>query len=274
MSDPQRVAVFTIPVPPLVRRRACRGADRALRQGPARPGRRAHPAAQQSRGARGHRGVRPRQRQRPAAAAADPDRRSRARRADRRRARSDRRWRADAAGDRPARAAAARWRRSCRGEGSGGERCGSPPISRGRSTRCWSRRSTRAARARPSARRSDLARHWEKSLEQLRADLSSTGRSCSPSGARSTSPSGATACCAGSPNAGRTSRPPGFTVAAGITTAAPAVAALLRRVARMPERHGRPARPVARRHASPTRNGTRSARTSKGAARRPIRNSI
>ena len=39
--------------------------------------------------------------------------------------------------------------------------------------------------------------------------------------------------------------PPGFTVAAGITTAAPAVAALVARVARMPDGHGGAARPVA-----------------------------
>ena len=154
-----------------------------------------------------------------------------------------------------------------RGEGSAQRACAWPPILRGRSTRCWSRRSTRAGSRMRWPRRSDLAAHWEKSLDEAEADLRELAATASASKARSISPSDATGCSHRLADGGRTSRRAGFTVAAGITTAAPAVAALVARVARMPE--GMVVLPglVAARTSFPTRNGRRSARTRTGAAK-------
>ena len=142
--------------------------------------------AQQPRRARRHRGLRSRQRRRLAAAAADPGRRSRARRADRRGARADRRWRGDSAGDRSARPAvragrrvAQGWRRQRRGA------CGSRRTLPGPSMRFWSRRSSRARsherlRTRPISPRTGRCR-------SIGCGRSSTfGHSASPSLARST----------------------------------------------------------------------------------------
>ena len=152
-----------------------------------------HPAAQQPRRARGDRRVRAGERQRPAAAAADPGRRSRARRADRRRARPDRRAEPVPPAIDPDRAAAEAGLDRRAAEGSRGE-----PAARGRpraDARCAADRGDRAARLRDAVAETDeLARHWEKSLDEAAADLRALAADPRASGARSTSPSGATGC--------------------------------------------------------------------------------
>ena len=99
--------------------------------------------------------------------------------------------------------------------------------------RCWSRKSIRAAR-RSGRGNHDLARHWEKSLAEAAADLRAWPAILAERGAidlaeRRNRLLDALA------DRWKDEPPPGFTVAAGITTAAPAVAALVARVARMPE---------------------------------------
>ena len=81
----------------------------------------------------------------------------------------------------------------------------------------------------------ELARHWEKSLDRFRAVLDRWPAMLAERGRDRPRPIAATACFAGPPSDGRTHPPTGFTVAAGITTAAPAIAAVLARVARMPD---------------------------------------
>jgi len=84
------------------------------------------------------------------------------------------------------------------------------------------------------AETSDLARHWEKSLEKLQLiyenwpHLLEERRAIDLAERRNR-------LLHGLANRWEDKPPPGFTVAAGITTAAPAVAALAARVARMPE---------------------------------------
>ena len=81
---------------------------------------------------------------------------------------------------------------------------------------------------------SDLATHWEKSLQKLQVIYELWPQILSDLGAIDLAER-RNRLLNGLARRWRDEPPPGFTVAAGITTAAPAVAALVARVARMPE---------------------------------------
>ena len=80
----------------------------------------------------------------------------------------------------------------------------------------------------------ELARHWQLSLDRLRAILDRWPKQLAATGKIDLAERRNRLLRAMADRWGRTP-PDGFTIAAGITTAAPAVAALLRRVADMPE---------------------------------------
>jgi ATP-dependent helicase/nuclease subunit B len=84
------------------------------------------------------------------------------------------------------------------------------------------------------AETSDLARHWEKSLAKLQLIYENWPQILAAQGAIDLAERRNRLLCALAER-WKQAPPPGFTVAAGITTAAPAVAALVSRVARMPE---------------------------------------
>ena len=130
-----------------------------------------------------------------------------------------------------------------------------------------------AALATAVAESGDLATHWAKSLEKLQIIYDAWPKLLADEGAIDLVER-RNLLLSRLADRWKTQPPAGFTVAAGITTAAPAVAELggAGRVAA--RRPGRPARPVARRCDERTPNGTRLARTTRDEARPRIRNII
>ena len=194
------------PRAPVVRRRACRRADPRASVRPARACRGPHPAPEQSRGAVGHRSLRSGQRQRAAAAAADPGRRSGARRA-RSAARSTRSTMARRSRRRSTRSSAC-WRlprssaamgNGARGVAPGRRSCPDP--------RCAAGRGGRSAQAGRGGRVTRA--NWRRTGRYRSngcAQSSRCGRDGLPNLARSTSPIAAIVCSHGWPSAGRPSR--------------------------------------------------------------------
>ncbi len=186
-------AVFTIPSHRSFADALVAGLIARFGDGPTGSGARAHPAAQQSRGAHRDRGVRARERRRAGAAAADrrsaiPSSTSGSA------ARSIRPMRrADPAGGRSARRGCSRWPAWSRGRSAAGRGAAACRRS-GADARCAADRGGRAVAAGRSGCGCAGARRPLAAVARPPArDRRAVARACSPTRARSTSPSAATA---------------------------------------------------------------------------------
>ena len=208
MAEGGRPTLFTIPPHRAFADALAAGLIARLRRRQDRPRAGHRPRPQQPRRARDHRRVRAPLGRRAAAAAADPGRRSRARRPDRRRVRAAG-GRSDPARDRAGRTADAA-RRSGPAPHAGRRRRRRGAAARGRSrahARSIADRAGRSGAPRATSPPiSPICRSTGRSRSTGCRSSCATGRSCSPSAAGSILPTAATACSMRSPSAGRTAR--------------------------------------------------------------------